>query len=50
MTVSELIAGLSELDPDLKVWAEGCDCTNKVVAVDVVGSRFKRVVLEVGLH
>ena len=30
MTVSELIAALQTLPPDLQVEAEGCDCVNDV--------------------
>lgn len=30
MTVSELIAVLQKLPPDLEVEAEGCDCVNDV--------------------
>ncbi len=35
MTVSELIAQLQKLPPDLKVEAEGCDCVNDVRAAGV---------------
>ncbi len=31
LTVRELIAALSEMDGDLPVIAEGCDCSNSVV-------------------
>ena len=35
MNVRELIATLSELDGDLDVSGEGCDCTNPVKGVSV---------------
>jgi len=35
MTVRELIEALSQIDSELPVIAEGCDCTNPVVRISV---------------
>ena len=34
MKVRDLIAELSEHDPDDAVWADGCDCSNPVVLIE----------------
>lgn len=46
MTVQQVIDKLSALPPDLKVWANGCDCTNPVTEI-LAGQ--ETVVIEVGL-
>lgn len=30
LTVAQLIKALQEFPPDLRVWAAGCDCVNRV--------------------
>lgn len=46
LTVRELIALLSQEDPESPVWIEGCDCTGSARSVSVeAGDDYNLVVL-----
>lgn len=51
MTVEELIEALNTYPPTMRVWAEGCDCTNPVSAVSrwVPRDGIEAVYIEVSL-
>lgn len=53
MTVSELIAALQDLPPDLEVEAEGCDCVNPVRGAGVYelgprGAEYQKAIVVCG--
>jgi len=39
MNVAGLIAELQKLDQTMEIWADGCDCINRVVSLEVNSSR-----------